>query len=160
VSIQLIIYTQYNLTLINIATPQLNIMNFFLLDACEVSVPWKPEDITSLNSRQPDFTQILINRECDAVSFCARTLSDTLLKNHSLRKSLKLKKKKSILVILETTLFIMQMFDTNKNPQTMATKCSKIHSVITRNVELQQPLVLVTSHGHASCGGYNKISFS
>lgn len=65
---------------INIATLQLNLMIIFLSDACKVSVPLKPEDITGLNSKQPDFTQILINMEHDAINFYTRTLSDALLK--------------------------------------------------------------------------------
>lgn len=53
---------------------------FFKSDASKVRAPLKPEDITGLNSRQSDFTQILINRECDAKNVYARTLSDALLK--------------------------------------------------------------------------------
>lgn len=51
----------------------------------------KPEDSTGLNSRQPDFTQVLINGEYEAINFYARALSDVPLKIQ-LQKNLKMKK--------------------------------------------------------------------
>lgn len=58
----------------------IKLMIISLLENHKVSVLIKKEDITNLKSSETDFAWTVVSIECDAISFSAKTLSDTLLK--------------------------------------------------------------------------------